>query len=640
MSSAVETVTKNITWGPSSIVMTKYGERVVRSGPPGDTFWREWKEHKDELRSAGFSVSKDKRGNWIVSWWTIPEGDREETLKLSRARDVERDTPAPPGLSYLPFQRAGIKFASDKNALVADSPGLGKTIMAAGVINEHPEYENILVICPASLKLNWERELTKWLVHPRSIGIANGKNLPEADVLIINFDVVSKHVEELRKRDWSLLIVDEAHYLKNPKAARTKTILGAKGGIEAKHKIFLTGTPIVNRPKELFTLINALDPARWKSFFPFAMRYCNATQNRWGWDFDGASNLEELQERLRSSIMIRRLKEEVLTELPPKRRQVIELPVEDASARALVGEELASWKKRGEIIEKLNLALTLAKVSENIEEYREAMRNLKEGISAQFTEMSKLRQQVALLKVPYVVEHVQNVENKVVIFAHHRAVVEALREELGAAAVSLSGGDPVEKRQAAVDAFQNDPKITYFIGSIQAAGVGITLTASSHVVFAELDWVPGNVSQAEDRCHRIGQHDSVLVQHLVLSKSLDAVLAQTLIDKQEVIDRALDREVEMVVYPDFSGDRPVELPSFEEIEKKVKSFTAAEKAELHEKIRILAGFDSDRASEKNDVGFNRFDTSLGHSLARMSHLTDKQAYLAERLVTKYRRQLR
>jgi SNF2 family DNA or RNA helicase len=288
-------------------------------------------------------------------------------------------------------------------------------------------------------------------------------------------------------------------------------------------------------------------------------------------------------------------------------------------------------------IENLRVSLSLAKVSDNVDDYREAMRNLKEGISSKFTEMAKLRQQIALLKVPYVVEHVRNASSKVVIFAHHKAVVSALKKELGEEAVVLVGDTKMEDRQAAVDAFQNDPGVLYFIGSIQAAGVGITLTAASHVVFAELDWVPGNMSQAEDRCHRIGQHESVLVQHLVMEGSLDSTMAQSLIDKQEVIDRALDKETEEIAYPEFDGG--VKLPSFEKIEKEIKKYSDKEKEEFLTKLRTLASYDLDRAAVRNDIGFNRFDGKLGHSLAGMEYLTDKQAYLAEKLVTKYRKQL-
>jgi len=168
---------------------------------------------------------------------------------------------------------------------------------------------------------------------------------------------------------------------------------------------------------------------------------------------------------------------------------------------------------------------------------------LRAGVNAAFGELAKLRQATALAKVPLVIEHVKSVlddAGKVVLFAHHRAVIQELAEPFGDAAVTLTGSDDLASRQATVDRFQSDPSCRLFIGSITAAGFGFTLTASAHVVFAELDWVPARLTQAEDRTHRIGQRDSVLVQHLVLEDSLDARMIGTLIKKQRVVDAVAD----------------------------------------------------------------------------------------------------
>ena len=645
---SIDEVIASLNFDEPRLVNTKAGERLVSNASPSDDFWTAWKTYKAELKNAGISVGKDKAGNWQVAKWELPnQEERQETLELSRATDLDVDIPAPTGQEYLGFQKAGIYFAKDKDTLIADAMGVGKTIQAIGVLNMHPEYRNVLVICPASLRLNWQRELNKWMVKPRTVGYVDRADYPEdVDVLIINYDIVEKHIDKLHARKWDLLIIDEAHYLKNPKAKRTKYILGSSKKsddippIKARHKLFLTGTPILNRPIELFPLINALDPANWPSFWPYGLRYCNGHQNGYGWDFSGSSNLEELQERLRSTIMIRRLKEEVLTELPPKRRQVIELPA-TGQARKLVSKEKAAWQQHEEVIETLKLAVELAKVNGTEDEYREAVRALGEGIESSFTEMAALRQEIALEKVPYVVEHVKDIADsgeKVIIFAHHKSVVRALKAALGDEAVVLVGDTKIEDRQAAVDAFQTDSRIRYFIGSIKAASVGITLTAASNVVFAELDWVPGNLSQAEDRAARIGQRFSVLVQHLVLEDSLDVRMAQTLIDKQEIIDRALDVEVEIEPVVDLGA---IKLPDYKQVEKETtaRKFSEDEKKELLRQVQLLASYDADRAQARNDVGFNRFDSKFGHELAKLDSLSDKQAYFAEKLVHKYRRQL-
>jgi len=631
----------SLNWGPSSTVPTGAGVKAVRNAATNPAFWDLWKLHKAELKALGYSVGKDKAGAWQVSHWqdVMPIEEKEKAVALSRASELDIEIPAPENLDYLPYQKAGIAFASQRdNSLIADEMGLGKTIQAIGVINLDPSVKTVLVICPASLRPNWRREMNKWLTRKFSIGIVNKSEYPETDIVIINYDVLERHKERLDEKEWDLLVADEAHYMKNPKAKRTKMVLGGKGveQIRAKRKILLTGTPILNRPVELFPLVNFLDPERWDNFFRYALRYCAAYRNSFGWDFSGSSNLEELQDRLRSTIMVRRLKSEVLTELPPKRRQVIELEPDDSILKIL-NRESKVWDSHSRIVEQLRLAVELAKVSDKKEDYLEAVNNLKSGLEVSFAEMAKVRQEIAVAKVPYVVEHVRNASGKVIIFAHHHAAIDALQEALGEEAVNLTGKTKMEDRQAAVDAFQTNDRIKYFIGSIKAAGVGLTLTASSHVVFAELDWVPGNMFQAEDRAHRIGQLQSVLVQHLVMEGSLDATMAQALVDKMEVIDRALDRAYTIEV---VTPDKGIKLPSYEEVEKEAEEeISAEEKADLLKKIQRIAALDPDQAATLNMVGFNRFDTKLGHSLASQNYLSNKQAVIARRLAKKYWRQL-
>ena len=479
--------------------------RTVRSAAPTPEFWEVWRSRKDAVKAAGYGVSKFE-GAWQVSEWTRPDAaEVEARVEASRATDAAIDIPVPDGLAYLPFQRAGIAYALGRDAtLFGDEMGLGKTIQAIGVINA-TRPETVLVVCPASLKLNWRNELRRWLVDARDIDIVNGGGevFPSyPDIVVINYDVLAKHAAELHGRQWGLVIIDEAHYCKNPKAKRTKAALA----IQADRKLLLTGTPIPNRPVELQPLAGYLAPEKFGDFFRFAKRYCGAERNNWGWDFSGASNLPDLQEQLRSSILVRRLKADVLDELPPKQRQVIVLDGADYR------EEL-----RLEKLAEAALEVTSPEV--------------------RFEELSEVRHRLAVAKVPAILEHLKGIDHPVVVFAHHKDVVRALADELDA--VTLTGDHTTEERQAAVEAFQRGDA-QYFIGSIGAAGVGITLTRSSHVVFAELDWVPGNLSQCEDRCHRIGQHDSVLVQHLVVDDSIDARQVHLVVDKQRVLDASLD----------------------------------------------------------------------------------------------------
>ena len=464
--------------------------------------------------------------------------ERATTLRMSRAEDADLDVPLPEGLSYLPYQRAAIAFALRRpNSLFADEMGLGKTVEALGVVNmEGDEAEHVLIVCPASLKLNWARECERWLVGERTIGVA-GKTWPEdADVVIINYDILGKWEHEL-EGEWSVLIVDECHYVKNKDAKRSKRLYA----IEARRKLFLTGTPILNRPAELHAIVSYLEPEEFGHFWNFAKRYCAPIRNNFGWDVTGASNMVELHDKLRSTIMIRRTKAQVLPDLPPKRRQVIELPADSISR--LIETEQAAWaehRQRLVALKRMGKVTGGAGAGSVSDGERGRMR---QEVNDAFGELSRLRHETAKAKVPLVVEHLKAAgeeSGKIVVFAHHKAVVTALAEAFGDTAVTLAGGDSPESRQAAVDRFQEDPSCRFFIGSITAAGFGLTLTASSHVVFAELDWVPANMTQAEDRTHRIGQEDSVLVQHLVLEGSLDASMVRTLIKKQEVVDKVVD----------------------------------------------------------------------------------------------------
>lgn len=491
---------------------------------------------------------------------------QSEVLKASRAVKSNFAVPAPEGCQYMPFQVAGIEYAASRmNTLLGDEPGLGKTIQAAGLINvlDKGEPMQILVISPASLKINWRRELEKWLVRDFEILIANGKKfsgdaLPPRCVVVINYDILPKNSDWVHGINWDVLVVDECHYLKNPKAKRTQQVVGKWDAsirgwgihpIQATYKLLMTGTPVVNRPIELWPVLHYLDPANWRNYMDFAKTYCNAYHNGYGWDFTGSSNLDDLQRKLRASMMVRRLKENVLTELPAKSRQVIEIPAQGVSK--VIREELKAYDQHKARIETLRAAVAAAKSrwekdrqnADYKKQYQRAVDQLRDAVSVAFSDTAKYRKQTAMAKVPYVVEHVNNLLTsgiKVVLFAHHHDVIDSLMDAFGITAVKLDGRDSAAAKQTAVDRFQTDDSVRVFVGGITAAGLGITLTASSHVIFAELDWVPGNLSQAEDRCHRIGQKDNVMVQHLVLEGSLDVNIARRLVSKQSVIDQILD----------------------------------------------------------------------------------------------------
>jgi SNF2 family DNA or RNA helicase len=549
----------------------------VREFLRGSGFW--WDREKEvwyaseyaqmnNLRELKATITKEAQAKYLAL-----EKTRQEAIAASHATKSQAVFPVPEGLEYLPFQRAGIEYAiTHKDTLFADEMGLGKTVEAIGTLNTRHGIQSILIICPGSLKLNWKREFTKWSTKDLTIGVvkASKKKFPQANVIIFNYELLKQWRKALREIVWDALIVDEAHYLKNADTKRTREIFGGgkkrkehKDGtivekepvsaIQARYRLFLTGTPIVNRPMELWPLIKALCPKFEKDKTTFGKKYCDGgltalvekngkgvtvklrtdEKNKpifekgtrlikmYGWDFTGASNLDELQERLRSLFMVRRLKKDVLKELPPKRRQVIVL------------------ETPGELF---NL---VEKERKAYDEYTKSFGDKDDIETPSFADMSRLRRELGIARAPFIVEHVQRIleeQNKVVVFVHHHEVVDYISAAFGSAACVVDGRTSNDERQKAVDRFQEDPTCRIIIGSYGAMGVGWNLTAANTIVCGEQVWVPGDLTQAEDRCHRIGQTDFVLVQHLVLEGSIDERMIQKVIQKQEVIDKSLNTQ--------------------------------------------------------------------------------------------------
>jgi SWI/SNF-related matrix-associated actin-dependent regulator 1 of chromatin subfamily A len=390
-------------------------------------------------------------------------------------------------------------------AILADEPGLGKTAQVAEYIRR-TKPKSTLIVCPASLRVNWETELHKW-------GAADALHY------VRSYEFVAQRtVNDFPKFD--LIVFDEAHYLKNPRAKRTHTCLD----LRARRRLFLTGTPVVNRPMDLYPILKSIGLKMDR--VTYGKKYCagHLVTIRWkprkqAWDFTGASNQEELNRQLRNSCMVRRTKAEVLSELPPKVRQVIELDYPSCESPELQ-----------------------AAVLRYFDGLRDAAENLPELQRVAFTELASVRLETARAKLPHIVSFVSDLMgevDKLVIFAHHREIIDSLAEAWPGETVKLYGGMTDAQKDAAVRAFQNDAGTRIFVGQIQAAGTGLTLTAASTVVFAELDWVPGNITQAEDRCHRLGQRDTVRVIHLTARGSIDARMIQLLVDKQDNIDRIM-----------------------------------------------------------------------------------------------------
>jgi SWI/SNF-related matrix-associated actin-dependent regulator 1 of chromatin subfamily A len=539
-------ILNHLRWRTQQEVVTVKGPRLKKCALATPYAIELFAREKNELYKLGYTLTQPpaEKGRWLVTKWDLVPAKvviaRQEAREMSRATSSDADIPRPEGMEYYPFQKAGIAFGVTRRAtLFGDEPGLGKTCQAIGTINCTPEAKTILIVCPAALKLNWLRELQMWLIRQRPIFVADSKMMPvlRDGIVIQNYDNLQKHSDIIRDTEWDIVIADEAHYLKNPDAKRTRVLFGdrctpkerAMGmadlpPITVNHrKMLLTGTPICNRPKELFPLIHFLDPINWTSKSRYQARYCGACSEN-GWNADGATNLAELQDKLRSTIMIRRLKKDVLTELPPKTRRVVEFAPTGKMKEMIKAERdmLGTGQAYEDAVERMMLKPIIG----DRPTYRRVC----------------AEEKAAMPEVLSYLDDAVEESGKVVIFVWHREVYRRLRAHFGPRAVGMNGDTPPAERQAAVDSFQQSPAINVIIGQILTMGTGLTLTASNRVIMFELDDVPGNVTQSEDRCHRIGQKDNVLVEHLIITGTIDARMAQNCIAKQNIIDRALDQQ--------------------------------------------------------------------------------------------------
>lgn len=647
-------------WGEPKNVATRNGPRILRKAPMEQRFWVMWNSNKAAMRANGYSCTLN--GNvWEICHWSEPEvseeeiAQQDEAIEQSRATDAAVSLPVgrlaqEAGMDFFGFQRAGVAWILDcaargHGALLGDDMGVGKTIQIIGVINAKGARQ-VLIICPASMLLTWAKELHTWLsgdqrVHvvmaakfsgfdeERFPGISDrvtvSREFPsDADIVVINYDMLRKFKTEINSKRWEICALDEGQYIKNAKSQRTKMVVGQKPwkdrefipAIEADLRIVATGTPIKNRPVELYTQLNWLDPEAWGNRSFFEKRYCGAHMGAMGWFNKGATNLEELQRKLRSTLMIRRMKVDVLKDLPSKSRAVVSIQG-SSQIQKLIERELDAYEH--------------AKLEEQ---------SGKMGVSV--GELAKIRVQLGEAKVPYILSHVEEIEEKTIIMVRHKSVQKALAEALRKRGVVVYNGDmTASEKDAAMSAFQTDESIQFFVGTITSCGVGLTLTAASYVLFGELEWTPADISQAEDRAYRQGQKNAVTVQHLVFDRSLDDRMLVGILNKQKVIDRSLDKgdisapkqlEKPELVLPALPTPKPT--PS----EKPTEALTAREVAMIHQGIRRLAAA-CDGARDQDGQGFNGVDTAFGHSLARANELTQKQALAGKRMIRKYKGQL-
>jgi len=438
--------------------------------------------------------------------------DRREDLDEIRVQEDIDFSIKGMQLQLYPYQRVGVKFVerADGRCLIADAPGLGKTAQAIG----YAQYKNLktIIVCPLSVVVNWQREIKKFTGKESTIWDSkNYYGKLNNQFHIVHYDAVGKVVGDLRKQDFDLLVCDEATYLKNRQTIRAKSILGSYKerrkypGIKTKYCIFLTGTPVMSRPIEAFALLNFLDKERFNNFFHFTQRYG-------GWKGDAPRNLQDLHDRTKD-LVIRRKKDQILTELPAKQRNDLYVELtkdEQKQYKELLREVFGRWK-----VEKPTIG-----------------------------HMPKLQNFLIEKKIPRLVEMVDEFldnDKPILIFSNYIAPLKFLAEQYGDKAALLTGEMNSKERQHTIDRLtKGEAKVGLF--SLMAAGMGID--GLQHqidtVVFLNCDWVPANHEQAEDRTHRIGQKGQVQVYYMLCADTIDEYMRDILKEKQQVADLVVD----------------------------------------------------------------------------------------------------
>jgi SWI/SNF-related matrix-associated actin-dependent regulator 1 of chromatin subfamily A len=458
-------------------------------------------------------------------WGKITENEQLHDFWLPKAAIIKDNTVKDVIINYekyshrppLEHQKEAIqKLVENKKFILADDMGLGKTTSTIIAALESGA-KKVLIICPATLKINWKREIENY--SDKSVYIAEGKNFStESDFVIINYDII-KNFHDTKKKgesqildaNFDLVVVDEAHYIKNATAQRTKLIndLVKKVG----RLWLLTGTPMTSRPIDYFNLLSLIDSPVAKNWMAYAIRYCQGYQFNVGgrkvWNVMGASNLEELRDRT-AGLTLRRLKENVL-DLPDKIITPVYLRLKSKMYEEIMGEYYDWYDK-------------------NPEESK--------SLTVQFTKLTKIRQVIADEKIAQTIELAENIieqGKKVIIFCNFTDSLNKICEHFGKAAVKVDGSMSKPERQHSVDSFQESEKVKVFVGNIKAAGVGLTLTSAEAVIMNDLSFLPSDHAQAEDRAYRYGQKNNVLVYYPIFENTIEGIIYDILNNKKQVI---------------------------------------------------------------------------------------------------------
>jgi SWI/SNF-related matrix-associated actin-dependent regulator of chromatin subfamily A-like protein 1 len=447
--------------------------------------------------------------------------ERAEAAEAVRRSRADHADPIPAVAAVLggelaPFQWAGVRYVLDaRRAFLADEQGLGKTVEALAALEADDAYPAV-VVCPASMKLGWQREAERWLPH-RSVAVIEGRSLgpAEGDITILNYEIVAAHRDALARRRPRALVVDESHYCKNPRAKRTQAVRRLAGAVTPDGlRLALTGTPVLNHADELIAQLRVI--GRLEDFGSGA---------RFSHQFRGQLSEERLHWHLRRRCFVRRLKSEVLPQLPAKRHVVVPVTLTNEAEYRLAEEDVIAWLR--------SQPLDLSELNSRIAATLRAERLAQLGTLQRLAARGKLAAALGWI------EDFLASGEPLVVFARHVEVQQAVLKRFPAA-LHLLGADSLADREATIEAFQDPEGPSLIVGATRVAAQGITLTRASNVAFLELEWTPAMHDQAEDRCHRIGQRDAVTAWYLLAANTIDETMARLIESKRAVVAAVTD----------------------------------------------------------------------------------------------------
>mmetsp|Transcript_11209 Transcript_11209/g.16558 ORF Transcript_11209/g.16558 Transcript_11209/m.16558 type:complete len:938 (-) Transcript_11209:1619-4432(-) len=497
-----------------------------------------------------------KKINDQITVRNIPENlekliDTFETIKTLEEKDIDM-TLMPMRLYRIlkPFQKAGTIYGIRRKGrfLLADEMGLGKTLQAMCVGTYYRKEWPMLIIAPSSLCGNWAAEIEKWLrydIHSDNIIMLNTSkiNIPSGDktnmIFIISYTLAVNRIVELKAIGFSVIICDESHKLKNYDTQRAKALIPLIKS--AKRKILITGTPVLSRPKELYTTLDILlgQTRGWMSFWEYAGHYCDRTIQTYGVDNDGASHLKELHFLLTQTIMIRRLKANVLQDMPPKIRKQVRVDITPTMQSKI--KKIMDANK--ELLAKLEEA-----------EREEDISDAHFKKNKDYMTLFKLSGMAKLPAIKhYLLNELQSHQDKFIFFAHHQAVLDAAekvikdyfhrhQQHTGTRGyVRIDGKTPKTKRLDMVKRFRETLECRVAILSINACNVGLTFSPQCfRIIFGELYFTPGSLQQAEDRIHRINQPNTCLIHYILGRHTLDTRLWPMILRKLTILSESLE----------------------------------------------------------------------------------------------------